>query len=147
MRLVLGALVELVEFYSRVGCQPMVTLLTHEHQRLECALTRSDTGGPSYRKLEARTRGSAPRRNVVIAFPDRAFGVAADWYEMSDTPVSDLLAGDAAAVAAVRLHKTSEIKRRTDGHASKYVRRHAAQRALSLPQGEALESAPCLKAG
>jgi hypothetical protein len=136
MRLVLGALVDLVEFYARVGCQPIVRMLRHEHQRLERALTRSAGDKRSYRRLTSRVSRPNPKRNVVIAFPDRAFGVAADWYEKSDPRISDLLAHHAAALATVRLHKTSEIGRRTDGHSRKYVRRHTAQAALGIPEGE-----------
>lgn len=135
MRLALGALVELFEFYAKIGSQPMAALLRHEHGRLERTLVSCQQKGRPYRQL-----GDAPReacsRNAVILFPDRAFGVAADWYDAGDPDLSDLLVLDATAVEAVRIHKTSETGRPSNGHARKYVRRHAAQEALGIPAGD-----------
>jgi hypothetical protein len=135
MRLVLGALVELVEFYAKLGDCPMADLLRHEYRRLQRTVARWDEARRPYRQLGARSPG-ASARNAVIGFPDRAFGVAADWYDAGEPDLSELLVRHAMAVEAVRIHKTSETGRKNTGHARKYVRRHAAQRALGLPEGE-----------
>lgn len=135
MRLVLGALVDLVEFYSKVGSCPMAELLRHEYRRLERTATRWDEQQRPYRKLGGRSTEQG-KRNVVLGFPDRAFGVVADWYDAGESKLSDLLVHHVMAVEAVRIHKTSETGRKNTGHARKYVRRHAAQRALGLPEGE-----------
>lgn len=135
MRIVLGTLVELVEFYSKLGNGPMTKLLRHEYRRLQRTVTRWDAHSRPYRKLRAPSSGSNSR-NAVIGFPDRAFGVAADWYDEAEPALSDLLVHHATAVEGVRIHKTSDTGRKGIGHARKYVRRHAAQRALGLSEGE-----------
>ena len=135
MRLVLGALVELVEFYSKLGNGPMADLLRHEYRRLQRTVARWDEQGRPYRKLGLK-HAVAGTRNVVIGFPDRAFGVAADWYDTGEPDLSDLLVRHATAVEAVRIYKTAETGRKGTGHARKYVRRHSAQRALGQPAGE-----------
>jgi len=137
MRLVLGALVDLVEFYSKLGNRPMADFLRHEYRRLQRTITRWDEHARPSRELSARALETSTR-NVVIRFPDRAFGVTADWYEAGDPDLSDLLVHHARAVEAVRIHKTSETGRRNTGHARKYVRRHVAQGALGLSVGEIL---------
>lgn len=137
MRLVLGALAELAEFYAKLGSRPMADFLRHEYRRLQRTLGRWDEHQRPYRKLGVRSP-EASSRNVVIGFPDRAFGVAADWYDAADPELSNLLVQHVTSVDAVRIHKTSETGRKNTGHARKYVRRHAAQRALGLPEGEAI---------
>lgn len=135
MRLVLGALVELYEFYSKLGSLPMAELLQHEYRRLEKAVMHWDETGRPYRRMATRPPKS-DGRNSVISFPDRAFGVAADWYDKSDSGLSNLLVRDATAIEGVRLHRTSETGRGNIGHARKYVRRHSAQEAVGVPAGE-----------
>ena len=116
----------------------MANLLRHEYRRLERSIARWDQERRPYRHLGARPRQSSTR-NVAISFPDRAFGVAADWYDAAESEFSDLLVRDATAVEAVRIHKTSQTGRKNAGHARKYVRRHAAQRALGLPKGDRVQ--------
>ena len=135
MRLVMGALVELVEFYSKLGSSPMAELLRHEYRRLERAVGRGDESQRPYRSLGERC-AEPGTRNVVIGFPDRAFGIATDWYDKAEPHLCELLVRDTKAVEAVRIHKTSETGRKGRGHARKYVRRHVAQRALGLPEGD-----------